>query len=57
MLAIQLLKRFTVVLTLTCALSHAQLALAAYPEKSLRLIAPLRQVVALIKCPGRWERG
>ncbi len=40
MLAIQLLKRFTVVLTLTCALSHAQLALAAYPEKSLRLIAP-----------------
>lgn len=40
MLGIQLLKRFTVVLTLTCALSHAQLAFAAYPEKSLRLIAP-----------------
>ena len=40
MLVIQLLTRFTVVLTLTCALSHAQLAFAAYPEKSLRLIAP-----------------
>jgi len=35
-----LLKRFTVLLTLAFALSHAQLAIAAYPEKPLRLIAP-----------------
>jgi tripartite-type tricarboxylate transporter receptor subunit TctC len=40
MLGIQLLKRFTAVLALACVLSHAQLAIAAYPEKSLRLIAP-----------------
>ena len=40
MLGILLLKRFMVVLALACVLSHAQLAIAAYPEKSLRLIAP-----------------
>ena len=40
MLGIQLLKRFTAVLALACVLSHAQLAIAAYPEKPLRLIAP-----------------
>ena len=40
MFGMPLLKRFTVLLTLACALSHAQLAIAAYPEKPLRLIAP-----------------
>lgn len=40
MLGLPLLKRFMVVLALAGVLSHAQLAVAAYPEKSLRLIAP-----------------
>jgi tripartite-type tricarboxylate transporter receptor subunit TctC len=34
------LKGFAIVLTLACTLSHAQRVAAAYPDKSLRLIAP-----------------
>lgn len=36
----RLLKCAMVALSLACTLSHAQLALAIYPDKSLRLIAP-----------------
>jgi len=34
------LKRFAITLVLGCVLSHAQFAIAAYPDKSLRLIVP-----------------
>ena len=40
MLCLPLLKRFVVSVVLGCTLSYAQLAVATYPEKSLRLIAP-----------------
>ena len=40
MLIFRLLKCSMVALSLACMLSYAQLALAAYPDKSLRLIAP-----------------
>jgi tripartite-type tricarboxylate transporter receptor subunit TctC len=36
----RLLKRSMVALSLSCIFSYAQFALAAYPDKSLRLIAP-----------------
>ncbi len=40
MLCLPHLKRFVVSVVLGCTLSYAQLAVATYPEKSLRLIAP-----------------
>ena len=40
MLCLPLLKRFVISVVLSCTLSYAQLAVATYPEKSLRLIAP-----------------